>query len=582
VSWLVASFAILAFALAGGFAWYERAHPTTRALALVATLAALAALGRVAFAPLPNVKPTTDVVLLGGYVLGGAPGFAVGAVAALASNLFFGQGPWTPWQMAAWGLTGLMGAGLAAVAGRELGRVVLAAACALAGLVYGAILNVSLWVMYSGDHTWAKLAATFATSLPFDLVHAGGNAAFCLAFGPALVRALARFRTRMDVRWLPAGAAVAVLAALVVAVPAPAPAGAAVPATRAPAAWLLHARNADGGWGVTPGQPSNALYTGWAALGVAAAGTNPVDAGAVGWIRAHPALSDLGAVSRTVLVLRAAGLPAGDLAGRIAARQSRSGAWEGRVNTTAFALLALRAAGRGGGAMRRGAGWLARQENADGGFNFAGRGGASGVDDTGAALQALAAAGRGRSGVASRTAAWLARQRNGDGGFPLVPGGPSNAQSTAWAIQGLIATGRAPGPAPFAYLRRMTTASGMVRYSAASAQTPVWVTGQALMALARKPLPLAPVARRAVHRAPRRAAPAPAPAATAAPAPTAAPADVHRRAARPARRRAPATKARPPVPARALVGALLPERLRAAGFLVGTVVRVSPWTRAAV
>ena len=112
-----------------GFAWYERAHPTARVLALVATLAALAALGRIAFAPLPNVKPTTDIVLIAGYVLGGAPGFVVGAVAALASNLFFGQGPWTPWQMAGWGGVGLGGAGLARVAGRELGRVPLAAAC---------------------------------------------------------------------------------------------------------------------------------------------------------------------------------------------------------------------------------------------------------------------------------------------------------------------------------------------------------------------------------------------------------------------------------------------------------------------
>ena len=72
----------------------------------------MAALGRVAFAALPNVKPTTDIVLISGYVLGGAPGFMVGAIAALASNLFFGQGPWTPWQMVAWGGVGLFGAGL--------------------------------------------------------------------------------------------------------------------------------------------------------------------------------------------------------------------------------------------------------------------------------------------------------------------------------------------------------------------------------------------------------------------------------------------------------------------------------------
>src|SRR5690349_16217282 len=121
MSWIAASSVILTAALAGGFAWYERERPSTRVLALVAALAALAALGRVAFAPLPNVKPTTDIVLLSGYVLGGAPGFVVGAVSALASNLFFGQGPWTPWQMVAWGGCGIAGAVLARVAGRRLG-----------------------------------------------------------------------------------------------------------------------------------------------------------------------------------------------------------------------------------------------------------------------------------------------------------------------------------------------------------------------------------------------------------------------------------------------------------------------------
>ena len=96
MSWLAGSFLVLGAALVAGFAWYERSHPSARVLALVATLAALAAIGRIAFAPLPNVKPTTDIVLLSGYALGAAPGFMVGAVAALASNFFFGQGPYTP------------------------------------------------------------------------------------------------------------------------------------------------------------------------------------------------------------------------------------------------------------------------------------------------------------------------------------------------------------------------------------------------------------------------------------------------------------------------------------------------------
>src|SRR3954447_18962966 len=110
MTWQLAAILVLSAALAGGFGWYERSRPPARVLALVAALAALAAIGRVAFAAFPNVKPTTDIVLFSGYTLGGPAGFAAGALAALVSNVFLGQGPWTPWQMTAWGVVGLLGA----------------------------------------------------------------------------------------------------------------------------------------------------------------------------------------------------------------------------------------------------------------------------------------------------------------------------------------------------------------------------------------------------------------------------------------------------------------------------------------
>jgi energy-coupling factor transport system substrate-specific component len=453
-------------------------------------------------------------VLLTGYVLGGAPGFAVGAVAALASNLFFGQGPWTPWQMLGWGGAGLLGAGLAYVAGRQLGRLALAAACAAAGLAYGAVMNLSLWVTYSGDHTLAKLGAVFATSLPFDLAHAVGNALFCLAFGPALVRALQRFRMRFEVTWKPVpSAAPLVVALLALLVALPATARAAVPATSV--AWLESAQNRDGGFGPARGAGSTQMHTGWAALGLAAADRNPLDVersghDAIEYIRAHAAAlrGDLGERSRTILALRAAGVAPTRAGGRdllaelLSARQA-DGSFAGRVNTTAFALLALRAAGRAkrNRAVRAGAAFIAREANDDGGFNFAGEGGPSGADDTGAAMQALAAAGRRRSSVMRRAADWLEAHQNADGGFALQSG-PSNAQSTAWAVQGLIAAGRRPARvrrggsrSPMAYLRSLVTPSGAINYSRTSAQTPVWVTAQVLTALAGKALPLAPAPR---------------------------------------------------------------------------------------
>ena len=150
--WEVAALVVLGASLLGGFAWYERSRPPSQIVALVAALAAISVAGRVAFSPIPNVVPTTDITLVAGFALGAAPGFAVGALSGLVSNFWLGQGPWTPWQMAGWGMTGLLGAWLATLTGRNVGRFGLAAVCAFAGLAYGALLDFSLMVTYGGEH----------------------------------------------------------------------------------------------------------------------------------------------------------------------------------------------------------------------------------------------------------------------------------------------------------------------------------------------------------------------------------------------------------------------------------------------
>ena len=197
MSWQLASSLLLALALAGGFLWYERGRPPARVLALVAALAALAVVGRLAFAAFPNVKPTTDIVLFAGYALGAAPGFAVGAVTAIASNVFLSQGPWTAWQMAGWGAVGIGGAALARLTrGRELGRVPLALVCGLAGLAFGAWMDVYQWTLAARQDLPSYIAVS-GSSLPYNLAHAIGNFVFCLAIGPVFLRAL-----RPDSRWV--------------------------------------------------------------------------------------------------------------------------------------------------------------------------------------------------------------------------------------------------------------------------------------------------------------------------------------------------------------------------------------------
>ena len=198
MSWQAGAFGILALALAAGFAWYERDRPDARIVALVGTLAAFAALGRIAFAAVPNVKPTTDIVLITGYALGGGPGFVVGALAGLTSNFFFGQGPWTPWQMAAWGATGVLGAGLAPHVGtrgrtrRRAQDPAGARPCCAVGFAFTAFQDVGDWVTFS-DHSWTQLGFYVGQGLGFDAIHAAGCLAFALAFGPALTRSGQRF-----------------------------------------------------------------------------------------------------------------------------------------------------------------------------------------------------------------------------------------------------------------------------------------------------------------------------------------------------------------------------------------------------
>src|SRR5205823_12774499 len=174
VSWPLASFLLVALGLAAAWLYYERARPSARMVAVVATLAAVAALGRDAFVALPDVKPITAMTLVVGYALGPLAGFSVGALGMLASNVLLGQGPYTPWQMAAWGMVGLGGAALAALSGRSLNRAGLAVACGVAALGAKEIMNVYTWTV-GASHAPAAFLAIAGTAPPFDPTAVGAS-----------------------------------------------------------------------------------------------------------------------------------------------------------------------------------------------------------------------------------------------------------------------------------------------------------------------------------------------------------------------------------------------------------------------
>ena len=508
MSWQVASFAALAVVLVVGFAWYERTRPSARVVALVAALAALAVASRLVLAPVPNVVGTTDVALLTGYALGGAPGFAVGALAAPISNIWLGQGPWTVWQMGGWGLAGLAGAGLALVFGRSLGRLGLACACAAMALVYGALLDLSVMVTYGGEQSLDRYLALSARGVPFNLAHALGNFAIAFAVGPALVAMIERYRSRLQFRWHPAGALPIALAGLTLA-------GAlAVPPSEARAAgplsarvWLEDAREGSGGYAASPGSAASPQMTGWAMLGLEAAGRNPLDVGPPGSTPVDYMEGNLRRIRSAnelelaILALEAAGVDANRIAGRdlvadLRRAQSGDGSWGGQVNLTAYAVLALRAAGSSAGVGQAGA-WLRAAQNGDGGWGF-GPSQPSDPDSTGAAMQGVAAAG---SGGLDPAVAYLRRTQRREGGWGLNETGVTNSQSTAWAVQGLVAARVDPaqvergGRSGLDYLAARQRGDGSYAYNSASAQTPVWVTSQALLAVSREALPVEPVPR---------------------------------------------------------------------------------------
>jgi energy-coupling factor transport system substrate-specific component len=517
MSWEAAVFLLLGVTLIAAVVWYERAQPPAQVVALVAALAALAVVGRVALSPVPNVVPTTDIALISGYTLGGAPGFAVGALAALVSNFWLGQGPWTPWQMAGWGLAGTLGALLAVLTGRRMGRLGLAVACGIAGLAYGALLDFSLMVTYGGEQSLERFLALSARGLPFNLAHAAGNVALALVAGPALVRMLLRYRGRFEFAWRAparrratrgalAGAGCALAAVAVaggLAGGQPAAAAGSADAVK----WLRSAQNEDGGFAAEPGGDSSPEMTGWATLGLEAAGVDPraVSRGGgatpIAYLkRTVGEITSTGDLERTILVLSAANLDprrfkGQDLVARLLRGREGDGSWGGEVNATAFGVLALRAAGESAGG--RSARWLRRAANDDGGWGFV-PGTTSDPDSTGAALQALAATGGSRGAIRDGVA-WLRSAQREGGGFALL-GGPVNAQSTAWAVQGLVAAGVSPrgvrrgGDSPTDYLASVQAADGHYRYSRSLDQTPVWVTGQALQAASGQALPLRRVA----------------------------------------------------------------------------------------
>lgn len=176
---------------------FEKRRPMARELVIIAVLCALGVAGRAAFFMLPQIKPVIAIVVIAGVCLGVEAGFLVGAATAFLSDCFFGQGPWTPWQMLSLGIIGFM-AGLVFKKGLlPRHRLPLCAFGALTALiVYGGLMNPAAVVIFQPRPTAEMFWLAYIQGLPFDLAHAGATAVFLYIIAIPMIEKLERIQAK--------------------------------------------------------------------------------------------------------------------------------------------------------------------------------------------------------------------------------------------------------------------------------------------------------------------------------------------------------------------------------------------------
>jgi uncharacterized membrane protein len=176
---------------------YERRKPQARELVLVASMIAIAVVSRTAFFMLPQVKPLAAVIIITGVSLGAEAGFITGALAAFVSNFIFGQGPWTPWQMFAFGLIGFLAGVLFRADRLPAKRIPFAIfGGAVTMLLYGLIMDTAALLIFSHKLSLGSMAAVYASGIPFNAVHAASTVGFLLLFAPFMIEKLDRVKRK--------------------------------------------------------------------------------------------------------------------------------------------------------------------------------------------------------------------------------------------------------------------------------------------------------------------------------------------------------------------------------------------------
>lgn len=184
-----------------GYFYFEKSSFGAKEIAVIATLSAFAAISRLPFAAIPNVQPTTFIVAISGLVFGPYSGFLVGSTTAFVSNIFLGQGPWTPWQMFSWGLVGAV----SGLIGKKKGGISVlgfSLVCFLFGFMFDWIMNLWHVLGFVRPLNLQTVALAYLTGLTVDIMHACGNFVFSMVFFEKFQKVLLRSKKRLQVTYI--------------------------------------------------------------------------------------------------------------------------------------------------------------------------------------------------------------------------------------------------------------------------------------------------------------------------------------------------------------------------------------------
>jgi len=176
------------------FLAFENRTPSTREMVIIAVMVALSSAGRFLFAMIPGFKPVTAIVVITALYFGPEAGFLTGALSAVVSNLYFGQGPWTPFQMFVWGFLGL----LAGLLSKPLlkSRILLALYGVFAGAAFSLMMDVWTVLAMDGLFNSSRYLAAVASSFPFMAVYAVSNVIFLLALAKPIGQKLKHIKIK--------------------------------------------------------------------------------------------------------------------------------------------------------------------------------------------------------------------------------------------------------------------------------------------------------------------------------------------------------------------------------------------------